>query len=116
MPYSDSDANCFDAALAAFPASSVAAELTAWWRDTPADTRARIARGEVQLDLDAVAWRFGAKPSEAPTGREIGYVKQIECAPPIFIVGAAGAWFCRGKRRAVRLPRNVPVARAWSVT
>jgi len=113
-PYDDSEHSCFDAALAAFPSSHKVAILRDWWRRLSAERRAQLARGEDQLDLDAFAKTLRLKPATNPTGREIGYVKQLDCAPPIIVVGGNGSWFARGKRRAVRVPAHL-ITKAWSL-
>ena len=113
-PYDDSEHSCFDAALAAFPSSHKIAMLRDWWRRQSPERRAKLARGEDQLDLDAFAKTLRMKPASAPTGCELGVVKQLDCAPPIFVVGGNGSWFARGKRRAVRVPPHL-VTKAWSV-
>lgn len=117
VPYSDSEHNCFDTAAAAFPHSAAVADLRAWWNAQPRDTRAKLSRGELQLDLDDMARRFGLSRAHAPTGRELGVIKQLDIAPPIFCVGAPGAWFLRMQGKALKLPehRGHLVARAWSV-
>lgn len=113
-PYDDAEHNCFDAAAAAFPSSRSVALIRDWWRALPAERRVKLSRGEEQLDLDAFARTLRLETADAPTGRELGVIKQLDCAPPIFVVGANGLWFARGKRRAVKVPPHL-VTQAWSV-
>jgi hypothetical protein len=113
-PYDDGEHNCFSTALVAFPSSRAAGLLRDWWRSLPADRQEKLARGDEQIDLDAFASTLRLQPASEPTGNELGVIKQLDCAPPIFVVGANGSWFARGKRRAVRVPPHL-VTKAWRV-
>ena len=113
-PYCDVSNNCFVTAAAAFPSSDKVEALCRWWDDLPADYRVRLSKGEEHVDLETLALRFGFTRAFEATGREIGSFQQLKCAPPIFVVGAFGKWYARGKRGAVRIPSHIPV-KAWSV-
>lgn len=113
VPYDHVRHNCLITALDACHNSPAAERLREWWHGLDAARRERLSTGAEQVDLDALFTSHGFAPASAPTGYEVGAIKQLADAPPIFVVGANGVWFARGKGRAVKVPKHIPVAHVW---
>lgn len=114
VPYDDVDNNCLVTATAAFRGAPQTEKLLAWWTSLAPGYRVELSTGKKQIDLDDLFYSCGFSRGYAPTGFEIGAIKQLEIAPPIFVVGANGVWFARGVKRAVKVPTRL-VVQAWSL-
>ena len=115
-PYDHVHNNCLMTATEAFQGAASVSRIREWWQHLDENYRVALSTGAAQIDLDELFYGHGFSRATGPTGCEIGAIKQLPEAPPVFVVGARGVWFARGVSRAVRVPRPAIVTHAWGVT